>query len=90
MPSLASVRSARMEYLGRKEPYMIVGGRHLAELVEAVVEDFATEIDPDEKRYANYASLAPLRADLEEVLDGRIADWRIEQAEAHKIGRAHV
>ena len=60
------------------------GARHLAALVEAVVEDFADQIDPDEVRYDSPASLAPLRADLEEVLDGRIADWRIEQTEEHR------
>lgn len=54
---------------------------YLAGYVEAVVEDFAAEIDPDEKVYPNYPSLGPLRADLEEVIDGRVADWIIEQRE---------
>lgn len=63
---------------------MTVGARHLAALVDAVVEDFADEIDPDEVRYDNPASLQPLKNDLETVLDGAIADWRIEQTETHK------
>ena len=52
-------------------------------LVEEVVYQFACEIDPDDERYPDMESLSELRADLEEVLDGRIWDWEIEQREKH-------
>jgi hypothetical protein len=60
---------------------------HLEALVDEVVAEFAEEIDPNEERYTSPESLDELRADLEEVLDGRIGDWEIDQRWAHGKGR---
>jgi hypothetical protein len=55
--------------------------RFLAAYVEGVVEDLATELDPNELEYPDYASMSLLRADLETAIEGRVADWVIEQRE---------
>ena len=61
---------------------------YLAAYVELVAEDFVCEIDPEEERYKTYADLDSLRADLTECIDGRVADWQVEQRKKHKEGQA--
>jgi hypothetical protein len=56
---------------------------YIAAAVEKIVEHLLDRIDPDERQYPDHASLSDLEADLEEVLDGRIGDWEIEQREKH-------
>lgn len=56
----------------------------LAAYVEAVVEDFSEEIDPDERLYADYASLSDLRVDLMDAIDGCVGDWQINQRVDHE------
>ena len=60
---------------------------YLAGYVEVVVQDFVCEIDPEEERYKTYSDLGGLRADLEECIEGRVADWQVEQREKHKEGQ---
>jgi len=47
-------------------------------LADKVVEDFATEEDPDEKLWYGSASLRPMKDDLIEALTDVIADWLLE------------
>lgn len=60
----------------------------LISFVEDIVDDLCIEIDPDEKRYPDYESMAELRAGLEECLEARAADWQVEQREKHADGMA--
>lgn len=57
--------------------------RLLVELALEVVEELAQEVDPDAQHYPNALSLHPLRRELELVLEGRIADWNLEQRQEH-------
>ena len=59
----------------------------LAGYVDAVVEDFATELDPDEKLWPSYASLSDLRLDLWEYIEARVGDWEREQGEKYQAAR---
>jgi len=52
---------------------------YIAAAVEKIVEHLLDRIDPDEIRYPSHRSTAPLRIDLEETLDGAIADWLLEK-----------
>ena len=60
---------------------MTAQSARLAAYVEDVVYDYATEVDPDELRWPDCDSLAPLEAELRLVIEGRVADWLIEQKE---------
>ena len=51
---------------------------HIRDAVEKVTFQLAEELDPDDERWPDHASLAPLRAELDEVLQAAIADWLIE------------
>lgn len=57
---------------------------HLAEYVEAVVLDFAVEIDPDDRIYPDHGSLSDLRIDLMDAIDGCVGDWQINQRVDHE------
>ena len=49
----------------------------LEDLMVAVVDDLVEEIDPDSERWPDRASLQPLQHELEMILEGAIADWRL-------------
>jgi hypothetical protein len=55
----------------------------LAIYVELVVNGLVEELDPDEKIWPTGLSLAPLKADLEMAIKAQVADWELEQREAH-------
>ena len=52
-----------------------IGSMHKASLVEAVVGDFLNEIDPEEEKFPNRASVLSLEAELEEDIQAAIDDW---------------
>ena len=59
---------------------------YLERYVDAVVDDFVAEVDPNEKRYKTHADLGQLRADLTECIEGAVVDWKIEQREKLQAG----
>ena len=59
---------------------------HLDLLVKWAVNEFADEVDPDEKKYPSAWSLDPLRAELKKAVEAAIEDWKIEQRkEPHHV-----
>lgn len=57
---------------------------HIRDAVEGVTFTLATELDPEEKHWPNYASLAPLREELYEILQAAIADWLLTKEQEAK------